>query len=191
MLEQVLDIALQICEHPNVWTDGSIVLDEVSGVGSTLVFLGVGGVLVGGVISMILVLLVVWLNPVEVFALCLFLFRLFREQSFVVILALQASTAVHLGVDNLNAVRHVARLLDSFRSFCPAELLNDGDPIMLIDGVLEQRGRDTVRLTKVNGHADEEMVRVGQVRELHRLGNNAADEAADFGRRRVDPAFIY
>ena len=29
------------------------------------------------------------------------------------------------------------------------------------------------------------MVRVGQVRELDRLGNDAADEAADFGRCRV------
>ena len=29
------DIALQICERPNVWTDGSLVLDEVSGVYSS------------------------------------------------------------------------------------------------------------------------------------------------------------
>ena len=32
------------------------------------------------------------------------------------------------------------------------------------------------------------MVLDGWVRELDRLGNNAADEAADFGRRRVGPA---
>ena len=30
----------------------------------------------------------------------------------------------------------------------------------------------------------------GRVREVDRLGNNAADEAADFGRRRVGPAVI-
>ena len=36
-----------------------------------------------------------------------------------------------------------------------------------------------------HGHADEAMVRSGQVREADRLGNDAADEAADFGRRRV------
>ena len=29
------DIALQICEHPYVWTDGSLVLDQVSGVSSS------------------------------------------------------------------------------------------------------------------------------------------------------------
>ena len=45
-------------------------------------------------------------------------------------------------------------------------------------------------LTKVKGHADEGMVLDGRVRELDRLDNNAADEAADFGRRRVGPAVI-
>ena len=40
------------------------------------------------------------------------------------------------------------------------------------------------------GHADEGMVLDGRVREVDRLGNDAADEAADFGRRRVSPAVI-
>ena len=61
---------------------------------------------------------------------------------------------------------------------------------MLIGRILEQRRRDKVRVTKVTWHAEEDMVRVGQVRELDRLGNNAADEAADFGRRCVDHAVI-
>ena len=43
---------------------------------------------------------------------------------------------------------------------------------------------------KVKGHADDAMVFNGQVREVDRLGNNAADEAADFGRRRVGNAVI-
>ena len=34
------------------------------------------------------------------------------------------------------------------------------------------------------------MVLHGRVREVDRLGNNAADEAADFGRRRVGNAVI-
>ena len=37
----------------------------------------------------------------------------------------------------------------------------------------------------MKGHADEGMVVDGRVRDLNLLGNNAADEAADFGRRRV------
>ena len=81
---------------------------------------------------------------------------------------------------------HVGRLLDGCRSSCPAELLNDGDIILLIDMVLVLKERDTVRVTKVKGHADAEMVRVGHVREMDKIGN----VAADFGRQRVDPAVL-
>ena len=49
---------------------------------------------------------------------------------------------------------------------------------------------DTVRITKVQGHADDAMVLNGRVREDDRLGNDAADEAADFDRRRVGHAVI-
>ena len=49
---------------------------------------------------------------------------------------------------------------------------------------------DTVRITKVTGHADEGLVLDGRVREVDRIGIDAADEAADFGRRRVGPAVI-
>ena len=46
--------------------------------------------------------------------------------------------------------------------------------------MLHLRGHDTVRIAKVKDHADQEMVLDGRVMELDRLGNNAADEAADF-----------
>ena len=42
--------------------------------------------------------------------------------------------------------------------------------------MLRLRGPDTVRISKVKGHADEAMVLHGQEREVDRLGNNAADE---------------
>ena len=55
---------------------------------------------------------------------------------------------------------------------------------MLFREMLDLRGCDKVRFTKVfKGHADGGMVLDGRVRELDRLGNNPADEAADFGRR--------
>ena len=44
-----------------------------------------------------------------------------------VILALQSSRAVHLGVDNLGVVRHVGRLIDGCRGPVPFGLVNDGD----------------------------------------------------------------
>ena len=53
--------------------------------------------------------------------------------------------------------------------------------------ILHLRGPDTVRIKE--RHADHSMVLDGRVRELDRLGNNA-DQAADFGRRRVGDAVI-
>ena len=107
-----------------------------------------------------------------------------------VILALQTSRAVHLGVDNLGVVRHVDRLLSGCRGPKPFELVNDGDLLLLIERMLHLRGLDTVRISKVKGHADDGMVLRGQVRREDRLGNDAADEAADFGRRRIGNAVI-
>ena len=75
-----------------------------------------------------------------------------------VILALQSSRAVHLGVDNLGVVRHVGRLLGGCRGTKPFELVNDGDLLLLIDRMLRQRGLDTVSISKVKGHADDGMV---------------------------------
>ena len=97
----------------------------------------------------------------------------------------QASGGVHLGVDNLNVVRHVGRLLDGGFGTQPFEVLKDGDLLYLIHRLLCLRGFDTVRISKVKGHASENMVVDGRVRDLDLLGNRAADEAADFGRRRV------
>ena len=102
-------------------------------------------------------------------------------------LALQATNAVHLGVDNLNVVRHVGRLLNDLSSVRPLELVDDGDVFTLIRQLLSIRGEGTVCLSKVKGLADEGLVRSGQVRALDRYGNSRADEAADFGRRRVWP----
>ena len=107
-----------------------------------------------------------------------------------VILALQSSIAVHLELTTLGVVRHVGRLLDGDHGSVPFELVKDGDLLLLIERMLRLRGLDTVRITKVKGHADEGMVLDGRVRELDRLGNNAADEAAGFGRRRVGNAVI-
>ena len=70
-------------------------------------------------------------------------------------------------------------------SFLTFGFVTDGDLLILLRRMIDLRGRDTVRVSKVKGHADEGMVSDGRVRELDRLGNNAADEAADFGRRRV------
>ena len=66
-----------------------------------------------------------------------------------VILALQTSRAVHLGVDNLGVVRHVDRLLSGCRGSKPLELVNDGDLLLLVERMLQLRCLDTVRISKV------------------------------------------
>ena len=71
------------------------------------------------------------------------------------------SAPLHLGVVNLNVVRHVGRLLDGVRNPCPAERIKDGDLILPVERILESRERSTVRVTKVKGHADEDIIQAG------------------------------
>ena len=61
----------------------------------------------------------------------------------------------------------------------------DGDLLTVIEKMILQRGIRSVGISKVKGHADDEMVAVGIVRVEDRMGNDLADMAADFGRRRV------
>ena len=67
----------------------------------------------------------------------------------------------------------------------PLVLLNWWRIALPLERIFCLRRLDAVRTSKVKGHADEALVRAGCVRDLDRLGNNGADEAADFGRRRV------
>ena len=189
------DAAASLTDHPNVWTDGSLVLDRVSGVSSSgsgffahqadRFWRGCRWGHVDGIhhdldraccrgFSSVL-------GPLQTVQ---------RAEMWGVVLALQSSSAVHLGVDNLGVVRHVDQLLRGCRGPRPFQLINDGDLLLLLEHMLHRRGLDTVRISKVKGHADDAMVLHGQVRQDDRLGNNAADEAADFGRRRVSPAVI-
>ena len=190
-----VEAASLLPDHPNVWTDGSLVLDRVTGISSS----GAGFFAHQPVAC--------WdhrrwghvdqVRPVSDFQSCKGfcsvpgpLQSVQRAEMWGVILALQSSGAVHLGVDNLSVVRHVGRLLDGQYGPTPFELVKDGDLLLLIERMLQIMGLDTVRITKVKGHADESMVLDARVRELDRLGNNAADEAADFGRRSVGDAVI-
>ena len=109
-----------------------------------------------------------------------------RAELWGVIVALQAARPVHLGVDNANVVGHVGRMLAHKAFGRPYELLTDGDLLALIHMLISARGPRTTKISKVKGHADEELVRRGKVREVDKVGNDMADRAADLGRRRVD-----
>ena len=130
----------------------------------------VGGVWDGFLRGRVLFALRVMFSPVEVSVLFLGTSSLSKELRFGV-----SSGAVHLGVDNLGVVRHVGRLLDGQSGTAPFKLVKDGDFLLLKEMMLHLRGLDTVRITKVKGHADEGMVLDDLVRELDRLGNDAAE----------------
>ena len=55
-----------------------------------------------------------------------------------------------------------------------------------VTDILRVRGQRTVQVCKVKGHATEDMVARGRVRQADLEGYHRADETADFGRRRQD-----
>ena len=92
---------------------------------------------------------------------------------------------MHVGVDNLNVVRHVSRIIDDGCAGKPFPLVNDGDLLLKVHQFVRWRGPDNTAVSKVKGHADEGLVALGRVREVDRVGNNEADAAAALGRGRV------
>ena len=62
--------------------------------------------------------------------------------------------------------------------------MKDGDLLSIIRSMLSLRGFETVKVSKVKGHATPAMVAGGDVRLEDLVGNNGADAAADLGRLR-------
>ena len=96
----------------------------------------------------------------------------------------------HLGMDNLNVARTVGRLLDKDCLVKPLPLVNDCDLVALVQYTINTRGRGTVRVTEVKGHAETIDVQQGRVRLEDQVGNAEADTAADLGRRHQSEVLI-
>ena len=79
--------------------------------------------------------------------------------------------------------RSIGRLLDRWCLSKPFRLVKDGDLAALTLHMIGARGLDTVRVTKVKGHATHADVHSGRVRLEGKHGNAEADAAADLGRR--------
>ena len=88
-----------------------------------------------------------------------------------------------MGIDNLNVARSIGRLLEQGCLAKPLPLIKDGDLVAIAQYMIRTRGRDTVRVTKVKGHATDSDVELGRVRLEDKLGNAEADTAADLGKR--------
>ena len=96
-----------------------------------------------------------------------------------VLLAIQARNAVHVGVDNIDVVRHVGRICDKVDLIKPFMLMDDGD---------WKRRRYNSGHEKVKGHADAEMVLFGQVKKMTVWVTSRMVRLLT--RRRVDPVVI-
>ena len=182
-------------EHPNVWTDGSredfssIGGFEVAGAG---VYLPASELAFDGLVR----------GTAEEYGDA----RLERCRAFLpvpsvmqtvqraefwgAIVALQAYWPYHLGLDNLNVARTLGRLLDEDSLLKPLPLAKDGDLIALVQYMIRTRGRETVLVTMVKGHARDADVQSGRVRLEDQFGNAEADTAADLGRRRQSEVLI-
>ena len=66
------------------------------------------------------------------------------------------------------------------RPFC---LQIDGDLWQLIWNGIQARGHDTIRVTKVKGHATDAEVQEGKCTEADKQGNDNSDDAATLGKK--------
>ena len=191
----LLIFALEMTEHPDIWTDGcredfsSFGSFEVAGAG---VFLPASELAFDGL---------VWGTAEEYGDARLERCRAFlpvpgvmqtvqRAEFWGAIVALQAYWPCHLGIDNLNVARSIGRLLDSGCLSKPLPLVKDGGLVALVQCMIRTRGRETVQVTKVKGHAKDDDVQHGRVRLVDQQGNVEADISADLGRRRQSEILI-
>ena len=88
----------------------------------------------------------------------------------------------------MNAVKRLQTLVaHQGRPTVPEALAPDGDLWATIGSLVRQRGPDTVRISKVKGHATDEDVARGVSTAAHRAGNDGANDAAGKGVLADDP----
>ena len=74
----------------------------------------------------------------------------------------------------------MGRLLDRGCTVKLLPLVKDGDLVALVQYMIQAWGRNTVKVTRVKGHASDEDVEHGRCRLADKVGNAAA---TDLGRR--------
>ena len=100
-------------------------------------------------------------------------FNLSKELSIGrVILALQAYSGIHIGIDKYECSPWSSWSSLSWRFLGPPlPLMKDGDLLSIIRSMLSLRGFETVKVSKLKGHATPAMVAGGDVRLEDLVGN--------------------
>ena len=80
-----------------------------------------------------------------------------RAEYWGAILALQAFMPVHLGIHNKNVCNNMCKVLAGW-SGTPFSLYTDGDVLCCIDNMIRYRSAQSVKVSKVKGHATDTMV---------------------------------
>ena len=190
------DIALEMAEHPNIWTDGS--REDFSSLGGFEVA-GAGVYLPASAIT-----LIPWygallkgggdarLERCRAFLPVPGVMQTVqRAELWGAVLALQAYWPCHLGIDNLHVARTAGRLLDRDCLDKPLPMVKDGDLVALApvhDSYLgAERRLGSLRLKE---HAEDVDVQHNRVRLEDQLVNAEADTAADLGRRHPSEVLI-
>ena len=95
-----------------------------------------------------------------------------RAEFWGAIVAMQAYWPCHVGIDKLNVARTTVLvgcwIGTAWLNLLP--LVKDGDLVALAQYMIRTRGRETVRVTKVKGHANGSDVEQGRVRQEDQLG---------------------
>lgn len=120
-----------------------------------------------------------------------------RAEIFAAIVALPAKGSVHIGSDSMNVVRGIHAIRSSIRSndkrrlkglkpkaFPFAKrfgLVNDGDLWQQMYARIISKGAHAVKTTWVKGHATDIHIAQGKATLASKIGNDAADKAADDG----------
>ena len=104
-----------------------------------------------------------------------------RAQLGAGIAAMMAKAPTHQGTDSMSYLVKAQEILKCKLPKKPWNILTDGDLWKWFAEVVEAKGAEAIRLTKMKGHATDQMVQEGKVKQEHKDGNDGSDEAADIG----------
>ena len=101
-----------------------------------------------------------------------------------------ADKTAHHATDSMAYLLKANQIIKGKMSRTPLNILPDGDLWQWFARIVEAKGPEAVRLTKVKGHATDQMVSMGKVTKEHKEGNDAAGEAADIGVEQHGNSFL-